>query len=110
MSAERGGFGSRLLIVLFASAIVAIAGHQISVKYVGKKTSSSGTKGKALVAELHGEVDVARASVSPEYVEQYANGDKGSEAATDKDSTSDKNSGHTFDKKGLKNLLDKLSP
>ncbi len=110
MSTEKGPWWGRVLIVLFASGVVAIAGHQISVKYVGKKTSPSGTKGKALVQELHGELDVAKASVSPEYVEQYANGRKEKVDAAVADAAPKKDSKQMLDTKALGNLLDKLAP
>lgn len=107
MSAENGPWWGRVLIVLFASGVVIIAGNQISRQYVGKKTSPSGLKGKALVEELHGEIDVAKASVSPQYLEKYSNAQKDSEpiAVSPKKVTDRK-----LDTKALGSLLDKLAP
>lgn len=107
MSDGAGTLSARVMIILFASAIVAIAGHQISRQYAPKKIAKSPASKEALLDEFRGDIDVAKASVSPQYVEKYSRKQNENEKEAD---SSSKPAGSTLDTAGLKNLLNKLAP
>jgi hypothetical protein len=70
-------FYQKALIVFFSASMVVLSAHQL-VRYGAKNKSGSDLKQRAevLKQQLLGEIDVAKASVSPEYLRQTVESDK----------------------------------
>ena len=108
MSQSGGSLLSRLVIAIFGACVVAIAGHQLLVKYVPKRIARNPVGKEELLSELKGDIDVAKASVSPGYLEKYARkptqDGKGGDAQAAEPAT------NHLDTQALKGFLNKLAP
>ena len=95
------GGGSRFLqyvmIMMYSAGIVALGAHELNIKYLARKDNGRKSASQ-LIEELHGDVDVRKASISPKYVEEAAKNRK--EDPHDKE----------LDKASLNKLLNKLVP
>lgn len=93
------------IICLFAGALVGIGAIQLHHKFLAKHKPHTITPAE-LVEELHGDVDVKRASLSPETLKAAA---KPGEEKKGEDSGKAA-PGEAHDTKSLKKLIDTLLP
>lgn len=78
---ERGStFFKFIAIWFFAGAIVAIGAHELHTRYF-RKLSTSKAEARKLVQELHGNIDIAKISASPNALRKLAEEQKTSETA-----------------------------
>ena len=101
MSSSGGSrFFQYMFIVLFSASVVAIGAKELHKKYLSKR-KGLGKTAQELIDELHGDVDIKHASVSPKFIEDASRRQQAPAPHAEE---------QTMDKKSLNNLINKLVP